>query len=297
MRSLVEFSTVVGPYAVEVVRLLAAEAPGLMHLTFVNQCAASWRHEEDIANVLHFPSLQSIRLCGAPYLGHFLQYLDAPKLARLQIEDLRIDDVDVLAHYVRAVTTPAADTARFPQLRWLGLEVHAVSETASAPALGHLCQLVAAFPRIQHLTFSGPDVGAFVHELRSGGPKPAGVLSAFLPALETFSLFGSHDYGFLYEVAALAEARKAAGVPLRSVELSVMITLSRNSLPQKLCKILQMHFRGTRTTGVMYPRVETWVQSTYEREERRTTFDDTHLFCAFRFRKHKPVGDLARWKP
>jgi len=259
-----EFSVITGPSTTNDFWLLNAVAAGLTHLAFVDQCTVHWHEDEKIV----FPSLRSLRISGARCFVRVLRLLEAPELEKLQIEDLQTDDVDVLGDCFEGTTTTTPAVARFPRLRWLGLEIHAIPTNDPSHILGRLRHLVAAFPYIQHLVFSGPDVVAFVRELRTGHSTRG---NALLPALERVSLFGAHGYDLLCEVAALAEARKAVGCPLRSIQLSITVTTSRQNIPQKLCKILQMHFRGTRTTGVVYPDDETWMHSTHEREEWRTT--------------------------
>ncbi|KAH9937583.1 uncharacterized protein B0H18DRAFT_971320 [Fomitopsis serialis] len=266
--SMREFSVIAGPCMTKDVRLLAAVAAGLTHLAFVDQCTADWHEGENTRSPLRFSSLRGLRISGARCFVQFLQLLEAPELERLQVEDLHVDGVDVLGDCFEGTTALTPVVARLPRLRWLGLEIHAISTNNPSLVLKRLRHFVAAFPCIRHLVFSGPDVVAFVRELRAGHSTPAGAL---LPALECLILSGAHGHDLLCEVAALAEARKAVGCPLRNIQLSITVTTSRQDLPQKFCKILQMQFRGTRTTGVIYPDGETWMHSTHEREEWRTT--------------------------
>lgn len=264
LRSLREFSSVVGPFTPNDLHALSVAASGLTHLTLVGQPA---KRDDFTLSSLRFPVLQSLRLCGAASLCAVLQHLDAPALSKFQIEDWRIDDIEMLDQCIEAITSPTSGSTKLPQLRWLGLEVH-VGNTPPHVALGRLSRFVVAFPTLEHFTFSGPQVSAFLNELSLRHMSGS---STLLPALESVNLFGAHDQGFLREVAAFVKRRKVAGHALREVGLSVLVTMSTHLLPLALCRILKMYSRGANITGVIYPDDETWMHSTYEREEQMTT--------------------------
>ena len=262
--SLRELSTVVGPFTPNDLSRLATMASGLTHLTFVGQCPCVARGGF-ASSLLHFPALQNVRLCGTMNLPALFQQLEAPELLRMQIEDWSIDDVEMLDQCIHTITSTALGSAtKFPGLRWLGLEVHAVWRTAPSIALERLCRFIALFPTLEHITFSGNQVSAFLPILASSAP---------LPALESISLFGAHDRRFLNEVAAFAKKRMDARRALREVGLSVLATASEqwHLLPLALCKILKVYSYGTSMAGVIYPDDRTWMHSTYEREGLLTT--------------------------
>lgn len=262
-----EFSSVMGPSTPNDLSILASAASGLTHLTFVGQCPCITQ-DGFASSSLHFPALQSVRLCGTTNLSALLQHLDAPGLLRMQIEDWRIDDADMLDQCISSITSSTTlGSNKFPRLRWLGLEVHAVWSTAPSIALERLSRFVAAFPALQHITFSGSQVSAFLHELSL---RHILAPSVPLPELESISLFGAHDRAFLREVAAFVENRMAVGCALREVGLSVLVTMSGH-LPLALCKILKVYSCGTNVAGIVYPDDDTWMHSTYERAERLTT--------------------------
>ena len=269
LSSLREFSLVVGPFTSDDLDTFAIAAPSLTHLTLVGQCQ-SVVHDGLPSSSLQFPALQSLRLCGATNLPSLLQHLDAPGLWQMQIEDWRIDDVGMLDQCISSITSSTTlGPTKFPRLRWLGLEVHAVWNTAPSIALERLSRIVVAFSALEHLTFSGSQVSAFLHELSlQHNVLPS---SNPLPRLQSISLFGAHDRAFMREVAALVEKRMVAGCALREVGLSVLVTMSGHILPLALCRILKMYSCGTNVRGVIYPDDGIWMHSTYEREERLTT--------------------------
>lgn len=269
LHSLRDYSSVLGPFTLHDLNGLAAAASGLTHLTLVGQCAT----RDDFAlSSLRFPALHSLRLCGAASPRYLLQHLDAPRLSKMQIEDWRIDDIEMLDQCIDAIipSPTRSGSTKFPQLRWLGLEVHFVRNTSpSNLALERLSRFVVAFSTLEHFTFSGPQVSAFLHELslrHMAGP------STLLPALVSASLFGAHDQRFLREVTAFVQRRKVAGHALREVGLSVLVTMSTHLLPLRaLCRLLKLYIFGADAKGIIYPDDGIWMHSTYEGEEQMTT--------------------------